>query len=155
MMSTVILRTAAKLLVPLGLVFAVFIYFKGHQTPGGGFVAGLVAAVTLIVQRMAFGGESMRKMLPASPTVLIGLGLGLALLTGLGPLMFKSATGGPLPFLTSNHGYLALPGGEYYEWATVMVFDLGVMLTVAGVVVGMIDALSMLLDDPESPENQA
>jgi len=143
-MSTLILRTAARAIVPLSLIFAMFIYFKGHQTPGGGFVAGLAAAVALIVHRMAYGPKSLSRMLPCSERMLIGIGLVLALGTGLGALFFG------LPFLTSTHGYLHLPqsaGGTYdFEWASVMAFDLGVFLVVAGVVVGMINALSKELE---------
>ena len=141
MMTTTILRVAEKVVVPLGLVFAVYIYFKGHQTPGGGFVAGLVAAVSLLVHRMSVGGASLRRFLPCRERHFIALGLFFALGGGLGALVLG------LPFLTSNYGYLQLPdldGG--FEWATVMVFDLGVFLVVAGVVVGMINALSEELE---------
>ncbi len=144
MMSSVILRTATKLLVPLSLVFAMFIYFKGHQTPGGGFVAGLVAAVALIVQRMSEGRDSLTKLLPFPERTFIAIGLFLALATGLGALALD------LPFFTSSHGYLHLPtstGDDYkFEWATVMVFDFGVVMVVTGVVVGMINALSKELE---------
>lgn len=136
MMSNVILQVAARLLVPLGLVFAMFIYFKGHQTPGGGFVAGLVTAVSLVVHRMSSGGKSLRLMMPLSERTFIAIGLMLALITGVAALVMG------LPFLTSNHGYLNLPDGETFEWATVMLFDFGVFMTVTGVVVGMINALS-------------
>ncbi len=117
-----------------------FIYFKGHQTPGGGFVAGLVTAVALVVHRMAEGPGSLQRMLPLRERSMIGVGLTLALGTGLTALFFG------LPFFSSGHGYWRLPGGDRFEWATVMVFDLGVMLVVAGVVVGMIDALSREID---------
>ncbi len=141
MMSTVILKTSVRLLVPLSLVFSVFIYFKGHQTPGGGFVGGLMLAAALVIQRMSDGPAAMRKFMPVSPRWLIATGLLLALATGLGAMAFG------LPFFTSNHGYIPLPaGGGTFEWATVMVFDLGVMLTVAGVVAGIIDALSQELE---------
>ncbi len=144
MMSTVILRTASKVLVPLSLVFGMFIYFKGHQTPGGGFVAGLVAGVALIVQRMSSGGDSLNRMLPFPERLLIAVGLVLALATGAVALLFD------LPFFTSSHGYLHLPTstGEPFdfEWASVMVFDFGVFMVVAGVVVGMINALSKELE---------
>jgi multisubunit Na+/H+ antiporter MnhB subunit len=143
-MSTIILRTAAKLLVPLSLVFAVFIYFKGHQTPGGGFVAGLVASVALIVHRMSEGGSSLRRMLPMPERTFIAVGLLLALGTGFGAMLFD------LPFFTSAHGYIYLPQttSEAYsfEWASVMAFDLGVFMVVAGVVAGMIDALTRELE---------
>ena len=134
-MSTLILRTAAKLLVPMGLALAVFIYWKGHQTPGGGFVAGLVASVALVVHRMSEGPADLRRMLPCRERFLVGLGLLLALGTGVGALVFG------LPFMSSAHGYIAMDG-KITEWATAMVFDLGVFFVVTGVVVGMIDALS-------------
>jgi len=144
MMTTIILRTASRLLVPLSLVFAMFIYFKGHQTPGGGFVAGLVAAVALIVHRMSEGDKSLTRMLPFPERVFIGLGLLLALATGTGALFFG------LPFFTSSHDYLYLPTstGKPFklEWATVMLFDFGVFLVVTGVVVGMINALAKELE---------
>jgi multisubunit Na+/H+ antiporter MnhB subunit len=139
--NTLILRTASRFLVPLSLIFAVFIYFKGHQTPGGGFVAGLVSAVALVLLRMSDGPGSLRRMLPVRERTLIAAGLGLALFTAVVPLAFG------LPFLTSRFGYLPLPGGDdTFEWASVMAFDLGVMLVVAGVVVGMINALSEELE---------
>jgi len=134
-MRTLIFRTASSLLVPLSLIFAVFIFFKGHQTPGGGFVAGLVASVALIVYRMSYGRERAIRLLPMKERTLIALGLTFAL--GTGALALLSG----LPFLTSNNGYLPLPGGEPYHWATVMFFDIGVFLTVTGTVVGMINAL--------------
>lgn len=141
-MNTVILRMASRFLVPLSLLFAVFIYFKGHQSPGGGFVAGLVAAVALILHRMALGGLSMNRMLPAPERIIMAVGLAMALITGLVPLLFG------LPFFTSNHGYLPLPDmPKGIEWATVMVFDLGVVLVVMGVVVGMINTLCTQLED--------
>ncbi|HLL87891.1 MAG TPA: hydrogen gas-evolving membrane-bound hydrogenase subunit E [Tepidisphaeraceae bacterium] len=141
-MSTIILRTAAKLLVPLSLIFAVFIYFKGHQTPGGGFVAGLVLAVALIVHRMSHGRASLRHLLRVRERTLIAAGLGCAAAAAAGPLLVG------LPLLTSAHGYLPLPGtdGEKFAWASVLLFDLGVVLVVLGVCLGMINALTEELE---------
>jgi multisubunit Na+/H+ antiporter MnhB subunit len=140
-MSTIILQTACRLLVPLSLLFAAFIYFKGHQTPGGGFVGGLVVAVALIVHRMAFGRASLRHLIYVRERSLIAVGLLLAAVTAIVPLFLG------LPFFTSTYGYLPLPGTkEKFEWATVMAFDLGVVLVVAGVVVGMINALTEELE---------
>jgi multisubunit Na+/H+ antiporter MnhB subunit len=134
MMSTVILRTAAKFLVPLSLLFAMFIYFKGHQSPGGGFVGGLVASVALVVEMMCNGRQSLVRLLPVRERTLIALGLTLALGTGFGALLFQ------LPFFSSNFGYWSMLNN--FEWTTVMIFDFGVMLVVTGVVVGMINALA-------------
>jgi len=141
-MHTVILRTAGKFLVPLSLVFALYIYFKGHQSPGGGFVAGLVASVALIVHRMCEGPQSLQRVLAVHERTLIGWGLLFAALTGVGAMIMG------MPFLTSSHGEVTLPltkaagGPRHLEIASVMLFDLGVFLVVTGVVVGMINILS-------------
>jgi NADH:ubiquinone oxidoreductase subunit 5 (subunit L)/multisubunit Na+/H+ antiporter MnhA subunit/multisubunit Na+/H+ antiporter MnhB subunit len=131
------LRVVAKLLVPLSLLFALFIFLKGHQTPGGGFVAGLVAAIALIAHRMAQGRASLRHMMRAREHTVIAAGLLLAMAAGVGPLLLGR------PFLTSRFGYLQLPGtDDQVEWTTVLVFDLGVFLVVLGVVLAMINAMS-------------
>lgn len=140
-MTTLILQTAGRILVPLSLAFGVFIYFKGHQTPGGGFVGGLVLAVALVIARMAYGGDIGSSRMKTIHRMMIAVGLFFALLTGTAALFWG------LPFFTSNNGYLPLPSLDgttdmgKFHWASVMLFDLGVMLTVAGVVVGMIEAL--------------
>ena len=134
--STPILRVATAFLVPLSLLFAVYVFLKGHQSPGGGFVGGLVAGVALIVYRMCCGGERLRRVMPVSERTLIAVGLCLAAGTGSAALLAG------LPFFTSNNGYLPLPGGESYHWASVAVFDLGVFLVVVGVTVGIMDALA-------------
>src|SRR5690606_23539316 len=138
--STVILKTAAALLVPLSLVFGVYVFFKGHQSPGGGFVGGLITGVTLIVYRMTYGAQRLRRLLPVSERTLIAWGLALAAGTGAAALLAG------LPFLTSNNGYLPLPDGTSFHWATVIFFDLGVYLVVVGVLVGMLDVLTRELE---------
>ena len=138
--STPILRTAMRLVVPLALLFAVYVFFKGHQSPGGGFVGGLVASVALVVYRMTFGCDALYRLLPIRERTMIALGLLLALGSGL----FGMAYG--LPMMTTNHGYLTLPGGGEYHWASVIAFDLGVVLTVVGMVVGSIDALTRQIE---------
>jgi multicomponent K+:H+ antiporter subunit A len=135
-----ILKTASWLLLPLALVFAAFLFFKGHQEPGGGFVGGLAAAVALVVFRMCFGCQALYDLLPVRERTMIGIGLLLASLTAVVPLLFG------LPLLTSNNGYLPLIGGGSYHWSTVIVFDLGVFLVVVGSIVGMADALARELE---------
>ncbi len=138
-----ILRTSARLLLPVALLFAAYLFFKGHQTPGGGFVGGLTAAVALVVYRMTFGCDALYRLLPVRERTLMGTGLLIAAVTGIVPLLLG------LPMLTSNNGYLPLPGGGgSYHWATVAAFDLGVFLIVVGSIVGMIDALAKELETP-------
>ncbi|MEL7238440.1 MAG: hydrogen gas-evolving membrane-bound hydrogenase subunit E, partial [Planctomycetota bacterium] len=138
--ATPILQSAVRLLLPLAIMFSAYLFFKGHQTPGGGFVGGLATAVALVIYRQCFGCDALYRLLPVKERVLIGIGLSLATLTAVAPLVFG------LPMLTSTHGYLPLPGASPYHWASVLVFDLGVYLVVVGSVVGMIDALAKELE---------
>lgn len=139
MIDSLIFKTATRIIVPLSLLLAMFLFLKGHQTPGGGFVGGLVIAVALTIHRISDGGESLDRVLPAPEPWLIGIGLALSLGTGMAPLVVG------LPFLTSTFGYLPPELGNF-EWTTVMVFDLGIMLVVTGVVVGIVNAISRELD---------
>ncbi len=141
--STVILRQASLLIVPLAMLLAAFIFIRGHQFPGGGFIGGLVAAVGLILYRMSYGADALRRVLGTRERTLIAAGLLIAVATGAGAMFFG------LPFLTSNNGYLPLPGNERYHWATVLAFDVGVFLVVIGVTVGMIEALFRQWDRAE------
>jgi len=142
MIQTVIFRTASRLIVPLSLVFATYIYFKGHQTPGGGFVGGLVASVALVLHRMSEAEDRLHRMLPVRERTLIGWGLLLTMGTGVAAMVAG------LPFLTSGHTAVTLPAGSSepevptFEVASAMAFDLGVVLVVTGAVVGMINALT-------------
>lgn len=139
-MSTLILRTAIKLIVPLGLMFALFMAIKGHNEPGGGFIGGLIAAVGLVIYRMADGPEAFRRLIPMHPRIIMFTGLAIALLAALGPLALG------MPLLHSWHGYIDLPGGDQVHAASALVFDAGVFLVVVGVSVGMIVRLSEELE---------
>ena len=140
LLATPILQTAVRLLIPLAIVFSAYLYFKGHQTPGGGFVGGLATAVALLVYRMCFGCDALYKLMPVRERTLLAVGLTLAVGTGVVALLAG------LPMLTTNNGYLHLPGGGTFHWASVAVFDLGVYLVVVGSFVGMIDALARELE---------
>mgnify|MGYP006269224545 CR=1 FL=1 len=136
-MSSPILRTAMRLIVPLTLLFAGFMAFKGHNEPGGGFIGGLVAAIVLVLYQMTFGAEALARMIPVHPRILLFGGLVLALGTAVLPLALGRAT------LTSyvNH-HVPLFGGVEVEFASAMIFDIGVFLVVVGVAVGIITRLS-------------
>ena len=140
LLATPILQTAVRLLIPLAIVFSAYLYFKGHQTPGGGFVGGLATAVALLVYRMCFGCDALYRLMPVRERTLLAIGLTLAVGTGVVALLAG------LPMLTTNNGYLDLPGGGTFHWASVAVFDLGVYLVVVGSFVGMIDALARELE---------
>jgi multicomponent Na+:H+ antiporter subunit B len=125
-----IFRTAARLLMPLLLVFAVFLLFRGHNQPGGGFVGGLVAAAAFALYGIAFGVQRARQALLVKPSTLLGVGLLIALVSGL------PAVGRGQPFLTALWTSVPLAVG------TPALFDVGVFLVVAGVVLMMIFSLA-------------
>jgi len=136
-MSHVILRTATRLLVPLLLLFSVFLLWRGHHEPGGGFVGGLVAATAFILVALAESPAEARRTLRVAPTRLLTLGLAVSAAAGL------AALGAARPFLTGlwskgDPGSLAL--------GTPLLFDIGVYLTVLGVVTAML--LSLMEDPP-------
>jgi multicomponent K+:H+ antiporter subunit A len=125
-----LLRQAARLVLPLALVVSVYIYWRGHNMPGGGFIAGLVTAVALVLQFMALGQQRAESLLHSAGgrrfVQAIGIGLGIAWLTGLGAFAFGK------PFLTSAFGHPVVPLLGELPLATAALFDLGVYITVVG-----------------------
>ena len=125
-----IFRTAARLLMPLLLVFSVFLLLRGHNEPGGGFVGGLVAAAAFALYAIAFGVQRARRALRVRPVTLLGAGLLIALFSGL-PAVVRGQ-----PFLTAWWLRGPVPLG------TPAIFDVGVFLVVAGVVLMMVFTLA-------------
>ena len=121
-----IMATFARLLLPLALIVSVFIFLRGHNLPGGGFIAGLVTAIALIMQYLANGVAWTHARLPAHTHPWIAAGLLVALATGLASWLFGR------PFLTSAFGHAGLPLVGEFEIASAMAFDLGVYLVVVG-----------------------
>ncbi|MCE8013858.1 monovalent cation/H+ antiporter subunit A [Billgrantia desiderata] len=121
-----ILSVVAQILLPLALLVSVYIFLRGHNQPGGGFIAGLITATALILQYMARGHDWTRERLPISYPIVAVSGLAVALATGLGSWLFG------FPFLTSAFGHFHLPLVGEFELATAMLFDLGVYLAVVG-----------------------
>jgi multicomponent K+:H+ antiporter subunit A len=134
-----LLRVAARLILPLALAVTLYIFWRGHNLPGGGFIAGLITAVALVLQYMALGQERaaalMRALSGQRYTRWVGLGLGIAALTGLGAFAFG------YPFLTSAHGHPQLPVLGELPLATAALFDLGVYVTVVGATLLMLSVL--------------
>jgi multicomponent K+:H+ antiporter subunit A len=106
----------------------VFIFLRGHNLPGGGFVAGLVTGVALILQYLASGIGFASTRLPQRLPLLLAAGLAAA--GGIG----AASWGFGYPFLTTVHGHIALPLLGEIELASAMIFDLGVYLVVVSVV---------------------
>ncbi len=142
-LSSVLFRTSMRLILPLSLIFAAYVFFKGHNAPGGGFIAGLVVAVSLAVLRMAEGPGALKSVLPIKPATMAAIGLVFALGIGLFPLL---VSGGAEPFLQSHHRYIPLPAGGEYHWTSPLIFDIGVLTVVVAVSVGIINRLTEELE---------
>jgi len=125
-MHPVILQTFTRLLMPLMILVAVFIFLRGHNLPGGGFIAGLIASVALIVMYLSNGIEWTQKRLTVDMHLTIGYGLLIAIATGL------VAIGFGFPFLTSAFSHIHWPIVGEFEIASAIAFDLGVFLVVVG-----------------------
>lgn len=134
--NDVILRTATKVITFMILAFSLYLFFAGHNNPGGGFIGGLVTASALVLLYLAFDLESMKQALPINYITMTAIGLLIAVSTGMGSFLFDA------PFLTHTFGYFDLPlFGEDTEVATAVLFDLGVYLTVVGVTMTIILAI--------------
>jgi multicomponent K+:H+ antiporter subunit A len=115
-----------RLLLPVAFAFAAYLFLRGHNEPGGGFVAGLVVAIAYIAQYMAGGTRWVEQRLHMRPHRWIATGLGLALATGLGSLAFG------FPFLTTHTAHVTWPLVGEVHLPTAAVFDLGVFAVVVG-----------------------
>ncbi len=122
----VMLRQIARPMLPLALMISLYIFLRGHNMPGGGFIAGLITSVALVLQYIASGIQWTQARIPIRYHNVIGLGLLFAAVAGAGSYAFG------YPFLTSTFGYITWPVVGKFEVASALVFDLGVYLTVIG-----------------------
>ncbi|MFM7462100.1 MAG: hydrogen gas-evolving membrane-bound hydrogenase subunit E, partial [Burkholderiales bacterium] len=123
---SLLLNTVTSLLLPMALIVSIYFYLRGHNQPGGGFIAGLVFAVALILQYVAVGQQAAEARARLRYPIWIGWGLLFAGVTGLGSALVG------FPFLTSAFKYFSFPLIGAVPIASAMFFDLGVFLTVIG-----------------------
>jgi multicomponent K+:H+ antiporter subunit A len=140
-----VLATVSKLLLPMALLVAAWLFLRGHNEPGGGFIAGLVASVALILQYIAEGSRETDRRMGSNPVGVIGAGILIAALTGLGSWILG------YPFLTSTYAYVTLPAIGTFELASAMLFDLGVFLGVVGTVLLILSGIGRLQLPQEHP----
>ena len=125
-------------LLPLALMISVFIFLRGHNLPGGGFVAGLVTGVALILQYLASGIGFARPRLPQYMSRWLAAGLLCTLGVGVASWLFG------YPFLTTAYGHITLPMIGEIELASALIFDLGVYIVVVSVVLMVLAELGKL-----------
>ena len=137
--SPLMFRITASWILPLALVVSLYIFLRGHNLPGGGFIAGLITSLALVIQYIALGQDQAEQMLKAKSgrlyEIWIGLGLVIAGLTGLGAWFWER------PFLTSAHIYVSPPVLGEMHLPSAALFDLGVYITVVGATMLLISVL--------------
>ena len=132
------LLIATRVILPFAFMIGIYLYLRGHNMPGGGFVAGLMFAIAVMMQYMASGHAWTQTRKRLNYHRLIGSGVLIASATGIGSWLAGR------PFLTSNYGYVSLPPLETFEVATAALFDLGVFLCVLGAVMLILASVSKL-----------
>ncbi|MBM6618337.1 Na(+)/H(+) antiporter subunit B [Bacillus suaedaesalsae] len=130
--NDLILKTTTNIIVFIILAFSFKLFLAGHNMPGGGFIGGLMTAGALILMYITYGIAPIKKMTRISFIFLIGLGLAIAVATGIGSFFFDQ------PFLSHTDDYFYLPILGKTHLATAVLFDIGVYLTVVGVTMTII-----------------
>lgn len=134
-MKTIILRTASNYLLPILLLFSIFILLRGHYLPGGGFVGGLIASIAFVLHAFANGLKDTKKLLKFHPGFLMPVGLSLSFLSGLLPVIgFDQA------FMTGL--WMQDPIPVIGAIGTALFFDVGVYIVVLGVTLTIIFTIS-------------
>lgn len=122
----IMMVVVTRVMLPLAILVACYIFLRGHNLPGGGFIAALVVSIALIMQYMASGFAWADERVHFDYHALIGGGGLIAAITGIGSMVLGK------PFLTSGFKYVDFPFIGKVELASASAFDLGVFLTVVG-----------------------
>ena len=124
--NNVMLQTVSKLALFIVIAFSFFLFFAGHNEPGGGFIAGLMSTAALVLIYLAFGEKVLLEALPICYRKLAALGLVFGVGYGFIPMLIGD------PYLTQYFEYFDLPIFGTTELATALIFDLGVYFAVVG-----------------------
>ncbi len=138
-----------RLMLPIALVVSFYLFMRGHNQPGGGFVAGLVMSVAFILQYMVAGTQWVEAQMSLRPMRWMGFGLFSATLTGLGALFVG------YPFLTTHSWHFSVPVLGDIHVASALFFDVGVYAMVVGSTLLMLTALGHQSVRAHKPSNQA
>ncbi|WP_285730244.1 DUF4040 family protein [Nocardiopsis sp. ATB16-24] len=133
--NTVIMRTVARVLIPLLVVWSFYLLARGHNASGGGFIAGLVGGAAFALAYLVAPNASVARIRLTYPAI-IAVGVLIAVFTGL--LGFVDGS-----FLRPLHADVPLPWGGHYHFTTALVFDVGVYLAVVGVILTALNQLGL------------
>jgi multicomponent Na+:H+ antiporter subunit B len=135
-MRSIILQTAARPIEGLMILLSIIILLRGHNEPGGGFVGGLLFAAAFMLHDLAFGKDEAARLLRVPPRFLIATGVLTAALSAVPSVLLGQS------FMKGVWFSLPLPGfDEAVKIGTPIIFDIGVFMTVAGVLMTMTFAL--------------
>lgn len=137
--NLLMLHTVTRVVAFIILSFSIFLFFAGHNNPGGGFIGGLMTAAALLLLYVAFDLKTIKKVIPFNYTTMIAVGMLLAVGTGLASMLSG------FPFLTHFDRYVTFPILGEVHLTTALPFDLGVYLVVVGV--ALLSILSIAEDD--------
>lgn|SRR5690606_6242216 len=134
-MKSIILKTASNYLLPMLLLFSVFVLLRGHYLPGGGFIGGLIASIAFVLHAFANGLKNTRFLLRIHPGFFIPAGLLVSLISGMAPMILQD-----LPFLTGI--WFEDPIPVIGMIGSALFFDTGVYIVVVGVCLTIIFSIS-------------
>ena len=140
MRRSIILSVSARALTPVLLLVSIYVTFRGHNAPGGGFAGGLIMGAAVVLRYLAEGMPGVRT-LRLDPILLIAVGLGVAVATTAAPLAFGENV------MDSQIWHLDVPVIGDIKFVTAAVFDIGVHILVVGVVVAVLLAFARADDE--------
>ena len=147
-MHPMMMVVLTRVIMPVVLMVGFYIFLRGHNEPGGGFIAGLIVSIGVVMQYMASGFSWASARLKYPYHGVIGAGVLVAGLTGIGSWFVGK------PFLTSDFTYVRIPPFHEFELATAALFDVGVFLAVVGAVMLSLESFSRLARRAHEPETE-
>lgn len=147
-MHPMMMVVLTRVMMPVVLMVGFYIFLRGHNEPGGGFIAGLIVSIAVVIQYMASGFVWTSARLRYPYHGVIGAGVLIAGLTGIGSWFVDK------PFLTSYFAYVRIPPFHKFELATAALFDLGVFLSVVGAVMLTLESFSRLARRAHAPDSE-
>jgi len=147
-MHPMMMVVLTRVMMPVVLMVGFYIFLRGHNEPGGGFISGLVVSIAVVMQYMASGFAWTSSRLRYPYHGVIGAGVLIAGLTGIGSWFVSK------PFLTSDFTYVRIPPFQEFELATAALFDLGVFLAVVGAVMLSLESFSRLARRAHVPDSE-
>ncbi|MFY0692620.1 MAG: monovalent cation/H+ antiporter subunit A [Paracoccaceae bacterium] len=147
-MHPMMMVVLTRVIMPVVLMVGFYIFLRGHNEPGGGFIAGLIVSIAVVMQYMASGFSWASARLRYPYHGVIGAGVLIAGLTGVGSWFVSK------PFLTTDFTYVRIPPFNEFELATALLFDLGVFLCVVGAVMLSLESFSRLARTADSKESE-